>query len=252
MRTLLLLFTLMLVFISTGYCTNIGFSHNAIAGETGWGLHLDTEVDLSDNINLEIDVNGQNTGTIYLGNFDAQLGFPIGSFEVAVDSETKFIGYTLDSLGHDTSIGLKATANIGNFGIVVGIYGANAGEFGSRNAADILTEDNGFLPNQIEGLGLESLTAPSNTLSIKDGSRVNARIGLETSIFDGHADLHISARPEIGASENPVHQLITGISTGIPLSENAKIILQGEYGIQTWFEDIESEWSSNLTFNLKL
>jgi hypothetical protein len=230
--------------------TNIGVNYNQVGNEVGWGLNADTEFNLLDLLKVEVGLNGQNTGSLYQGKFVTEVGREVGPFEIAVASETSLIGTQITALGRDTSIGLKGTANIGSIGIVVGVFGANAGEFGPRNAQDILVDDNGFDPRQFEGLGLNAITAPSNHLSLKNGNRLNLRIGLETKIWNDRIEVGISGRPEIGADENPVHQLIVTGKTGLDVGNNLKIILHSEFAVQTWENGYEKQWASG--FNLSM
>ena len=241
----------MFLFMSSAFAqTNIGINYNQVGNEVGWGLNADTEFNLSDLLKVELGINGQNTGSLYQGKLVAEVGLPIGGFEVAVASETSLIGTQITALGRDTSVGLKGTALIGKIGVVVGVYGANAGEFGPRNAQDILVDDNGFDPRQFEGLGLDAITAPSNHLSLKDGNRLNLRIGLETKIWNDRIEVGISGRPEIGANENPVHQLIVTGKTGLDVSNNLKIIWHNEFAVQTWEDGYEKQWATG--FNLSM
>ena len=232
--------------------TDVGLSYSQVADEVGWGVTADSEFELNENLNAEVSLNGQNTGSLYQGKLVAEVGLPIGGFEIAVASETKLIGAELNTLGRDTTVGLKGTALVGEIGIIVGVFGANAGEFGSRNAHDILVEDNNFDFRQLEGLGLEKLTAPSSHLSIKDGSRLNLRVGLETALFNDRFELGVSVRPEIGASDNPVHQLIVTGQTGLDISKSLKLVWQGELGIQTWEDGYEKQFATNFLLNFTL
>ena len=232
--------------------TDVGLSYSQVADEVGWGVTADSEFELNENLNAEVSLNGQNTGSLYQGKLVAEVGLPIGGFEIAVASETKLIGAELNTLGRDTTVGLKGTALVGEIGIIVGVFGATAGDFGSRNAHDILVEDNNFDFRQLEGLGLEKLTAPSSHLSIKDGSRLNLRVGLETALFNDRFELGVSVRPEIGASDNPVHQLIVTGQTGLDISKNLKLIWQGELGIQTWQDGYEKQFGTNFLLNYTL
>ena len=111
----------MFLFMSQSFAqTNVGVNYNQVANEVGWGLTADTEFNLSDLLKVEVGLDGQNTGSLYQGKFVAEVGREVGPFEIAVASETKFIGSQISALGRDTSVGLKGTANIGTVGIVVG------------------------------------------------------------------------------------------------------------------------------------
>ena len=232
--------------------THIGINYANVAGEIGWGVTADTEFALTQSVNVELSLNGQNTGNLYQGKVEGELSVPIGSFDIALASETSLIGSELAALGRDTAVGVKSTANINDFGITIGVFGANAGEFGPRNAEDILVEDHKFDRRQFAGLGLSALTAPSNHLSIKDGNRVNLRLEIEKEFFDGKLEAKVSARPELGAKENPVHQGILSLKTGFAVNNRAKVIVESEVGIQTWKDGYEKQGTTLLTFNFLL
>ena len=232
--------------------THLGITYSQIADQTGFGLTADTEFNLTDSIEVNANLNGQNTGSIYRGKLNADVSVPVAGFDVGVSSETKLQGYVLSELGHDTTYGLKASKRIGNVDLVIGVFGANAGEWGPPNAFDILVDQNNFEPEKLEGLGLENLTPAKSGLSIKNGSRLNLRFGLNFNLFDDKAEVSISGRPEIGSDENPVHQLITAIRTGVALGQRTKVVLQGELGVQTWYDELQREFSAFFSLNYLL
>ena len=229
--------------------SSIGVNYSQVAGEIGFGMQGDTEFNLSQNLHAELSGNLQNAGNLYQGKVVTEVGVPISTFDVALAAETLLIGSELDALGRDTSLGVKATANLGNVGVVVGVFGANAGEWGSPSAQDILIDQHNFDIRQLEGKGLDTLKAPSNHLSIKDGNRVNLRIGLETSLWDDKIEAKLSARPELGSDENRVHQLIGSLQTGFSIGGGFRVLVQGEVAAQTWKDGYETQTVLNTSFN---
>lgn len=256
MKNKFVLLTMMLaclLFSTQAYSeSHLGITYSQVADQVGWGLSGDTEFNLTDKVKVNASLNGQNTGTLYRGKLIAEASVPVAGFEVGVSSETRLQGYVLSELGHDTTYGMKASKAFGATELIIGLFGANAGEWGKPSGWDILVDENGFEPESIAGLGLEGITAPSEGLSIKNGNRTNLRIGLRFNLFDDRAEVNLSGRPELGADENPVHQLIGSVRTGIAVGKRAKLVWQGELGIQTWNEEIQREFATYFSLNFAI
>ena len=197
-------------------------------------------------------------------------------------------GYSLSDLGRSTDIGAKfgrtfsfgrasdgggnppdgngsATAlqnprpKAGGVQVSLGIFGRNGGVFSQPTALKTL-EDNGYDITALGDLGLDAVNPAPTGLSIKAGNSVNALIEAEFDLDFAH--VRIQGMPELSASEDAVHQLITTLQSSWELGRRLQLTGTLDIGFQTFEGTLEREianlwgafarllglWDGNRTF----
>ena len=233
--------------------TSIAGTYNQIAGTRGWGI-LGAVPFKTGVINGNASAIAQGGGNIIRGKYHAEVGITAKGFDFKLYTDGTFKGYTARDLGRQSDIGLAVEFpefDLAGFHATggTGVFGRNAGQFGSPNARDDL-ENIGYDPNSLDGRDLETLHPPPSGLSFKAGNSLN----LLTYILLKHQkgfSVAVKVMPELaGAGDNPVHQLIITPATSFELRENVNIELGADIGIQTFNDTIERELATLLAVKL--
>ena len=217
--------------------TSISLSFDRIVDDSGWGVLASTPIHVGV-------VDGYlagiaQGGDIIRGKYHAEAGFPIGSFGIRAITFGTVKGYSFGELGNEKNIGFAIdTPEVAGASIRVGIFGRNAGEFGSPNARGTL-EDAGYDPNSLDGLGLENINPPPAGLSFKAGNSLNALISAD---FDWQGvSFSIKGMPELTGEGDPAHQAIISAHISRDITETVGLDLGAEVGFQSWLGEVERE-----------
>lgn len=199
-----------LMFASIASANSVGVTYSQVIDDRSLGLTGDYQSQLSERVTFEADAQLQ-AGDIYNATLQTDFTFDISAIDLKLLIENKGKGYTLDTLGREQSVGLAFTVPIDNLNVDVGIGGKNASPFSAPNAFDTLVGDN-FAESDIEGRGLESITAKAAGLPFKNGNSVNAFIttGFEAGIFD----VDVKGIVELAGEGDKQHQVNLNFKTG--------------------------------------
>lgn len=217
--------------------TSISLTFDRIVDDSGWGALASTPIHFR-NIDGYLAGIAQG-GDIIRGKYHAEVGLPIGNFGVRIYTDGTFKGYSFDSIGRQTDIGIAIdTPEISGASVRVGIFGRNAGAFGPPNARDTL-ENNGYNPNDLDGLGLENLNPPPAGLSFKTGNSLNA---LVSAAFEYRGvSIGIKGMPELTGEGDPAHQTIISAHVSRNITKQIGMDLGAEVGFQSWQGKVERE-----------
>ena len=244
--TLCLLFTMIMLIPQTNAQlptdvenTSISLSFDRIVDDTGWGVLASTPVHIG-----KIDgylAGIAQGGDIIRGKYHAEAGFQIGNWGVRGITFGTVKGYSLDDLGRESNLGFAIdTPEVAGASIRIGIFGRNAGEFGSPNARGTL-EDAGYDPNTLDGLGLESISPPPAGLSFKAGNSLNALISADFDLQG--VSFSVKGMPELTGEGDPAHQAIISAHISRDITDNIGLDLGAEVGFQSWQDEIEREFA---------
>lgn len=179
------------------------------------------------------------SGNVIRGKYHAEVSIPVGGFSLTPFVFGTSKGYELNSLAHDTNYGAGIdTPDISGLSIRIGIFGKNAGAWGAVNAQDVL-EDNGFNPDDLEGLNLQNVTVPPTGIPNKIGNTVNALI--ETQFAYKGVSFGVKGLPEISGSDNPAHQMIVSAHVSKSIGDHVELSLGIEKGFQWWNDVVDTE-----------
>lgn len=217
--------------------TSVSLGFDKIVDDTGWNALGATPIHAG---KLDGYLAGiLQGGNIIRGKYHAEAGINAGNFQLRAITFGTVKGYTLDMLGRESNVGIAIdTPEVKGASIRVGIFGRNAGEFGRPNARDTL-ESNGYDPNSLDGLGLESVSPPPAGLSFKAGNSLNALVRLNTE-YKG-ISVGVAAMPELTGEGDPAHQAIVSAHVSKELTKNINLDLGAELGLQSWQGEIERE-----------
>ena len=195
----------------------------------------------------------QSAGSQLRGKYHSELGKTIANWDFNLFVDGTFKGYSVSDLGRQSDVGLAIEMpefDVGDFHATggIGIFGRNAGRFGSPNALGTL-EDNGYDVDALQGLGLESVTPAPTGLSIKAGNSLNALIYLLFSHPSG-LSIQVKALPELVGADHAVHQLLITPATSVELADQVNVELGADLGFQTWDGEIEAELATVATIKL--
>ena len=192
-------------------------------------------------------IDGYAAGILQSGNFirgkyHAEANVPIGDWAFTVFGFGTARGNKVDDLGFETNFGVGIdTPAINNASLRIGIFGRNAGDFGSPSAYDVL-EDNQFSPDDIDGLGLENISKAPTGLKPKVGNALNAL--LQTKFNYKGVDFAVTGLPELTGEGDPAHQLLVSANITRPIGSHVQLSLGIERAIQWWNRETsqESAW----------
>lgn len=215
---------------------SIGLSVNQIGPDVSWGASADIPFEMgAAQCDLDATVQG---GDQILGKSNLEVSVPVAGFDAGLFTKMNVKGYSVSDLGRATDIGAKFGRTFGNVQVSFGIFGRNGGVFGPPNALKTL-EDNGYDITGLEGLGLEAVNPAPTGLSIKAGNAVNALIEAEFDLNFAH--VRIQGMPELSASKDAVHQLITTLQSSWNLRDNLQLTGTLDVGFQTFGGELERE-----------
>ena len=215
---------------------SIGLSVNQIGPDVSWGASADIPFEMgAAQCDLDATVQG---GDQILGKSNLEVSVPVAGFDAGLFTKMNVKGYSVSDLGRATDIGAKFGRTFGDVQVSFGIFGRNGGVFGPPNALKTL-EDNGYDITGLEGLGLEAVNPAPTGLSIKAGNAVNALIEAEFDLNFAH--VRIQGMPELSASKDAVHQLITTLQSSWNLRDNLQLTGTLDVGFQTFGGELERE-----------
>ena len=215
---------------------SIGLSVNQIGPDVSWGASADIPFAMgAAKCDLDATVQG---GDQILGKSHLEVSVPVAGFDAGIFTKMNVKGYSVSDLGRATDIGAKFGRTFGDAQVSFGIFGRNGGVFGPPNALKTL-EDNGYDITALEGLGLEAVNPAPTGLSIKAGNAVNALIEAEFDLNFAH--VRIQGMPELSASKDAVHQLITTLQSSWNLRDNLQLTGTLDVGFQTFGGELERE-----------
>ena len=188
---------------------NIGFSFNQVVDQTNWGLVGGYETDGNP---VDIEFDGQlQSGDIYRGKYTVAAIFDVSTVDIKLINEGTVKGYELNDLGREQNLVAAANIPIGDLEFDVGVFGRNAGPFGSLTALDILTEA-GVNASKIEGLGLEDIGPDNPGLSLQLGNSVGVMIA--TELKWRRIEIGVTSYLQLASeSETRVHQILVDLQT---------------------------------------
>lgn len=243
--TLLILAVSILFFVSLGYANSIGGTYSQVIDDRSFGLTGDYQTSLTDRVGLEIDAQGQ-AGDIYKGRLQADLVIGVSTFDIKILTENKVKGYSLDSLGREQSIGLAASVPVENLNFDIGVGGKNASPFGVPNAFDTLVAD-GFSESDLEGKGLDAITAATRGIPFKNGNTVN--LFVETGFTKGIFDIDVRGVLEILGEGSKMHQVNVDFNTSGKIS--GIVVTSGiEIGLASYLDAIYYETALVTSFGV--
>lgn len=217
--------------------TSIALNFDRIVDDTGWGVLASTPIHVGKIDGYAAGI--MQRGSLYRGKYHVEAGINAGNFALRGIVFGTVKGYSLDALGTDRNVGVAIdTPEVKGASIRIGIFGKNAGEFGRPNARDTL-EDNGYDPNTLDGLGLESISPPPAGLSFKAGKSLNALVSVDFNLQG--VSFSIKGMPQLTGEGDPAHQAIVSAHVSRNISKNIGLDIGAELGLQSWQDEIERE-----------
>ena len=226
---------------------SLGLSVNQIGPDVSWGASADIPFAMGA-AQCDFDATVQG-GDQILGKSALEVEVPVAGFDAGIFTKMNVKGYSVSELGRSTDIGAKFGRRFGDVQVSLGIFGRNGGVFGPPNALKTL-EDNGYDITALEDLGLDAVTPAPTGLSLKAGNSVNALIEAEFDLSFAH--VRIQGMPELSASEDAVHQLITTLQSSWQIGTHLQLTGTLDVGFQTFGGELEREianlWVLSLDF----
>ena len=255
---------------------SLGVSVNQIGPDVSWGASADIPFSMGA-AQCDFDATVQG-GDRILGKSALEVEVPVAGFDAGIFTKMNVKGYSVSDLGRSTDIGAKfgrtfsfgrasdgggsppdgngsATAlqnprpKAGDIQVSLGIFGRNGGVFSQPTALKTL-EDNGYDITALGDLGLDAVNPAPTGLSLKAGNSVNALIEAEFDLDFAH--VRVQAMPELSASEDAVHQLITTLQSSWELGTHLQLTGTLDVGFQTFEGSLEREianlWVLSLDF----
>ncbi len=242
MRDLWLVILLAILIAFPVYANEIGFTISQLHEEIDWGGTANLSGTLA-GLDAELDIQAQS-GDLIRGRYRGEVG--LANFKVFQDGTFK--GYTLDSLGRQSDIGIKGEVGVGGLNVAVGIFGRNAGEFGPPNAYGTL-RDLGYDEATLEAIGgLDTLNPAPTGLSIRGGNSLNLLLSTEFEVAD--LDVELRVLPQL-TGEVKAHQALLLLQTDYQLTDNLKLNLGADIATQLVEDTIEYETATVATVSLE-
>lgn len=214
----------------------IGGSLSQIGEDVSWGAHANIPFATGEaKWGFDAVVQG---GDQIRGKANLDVSRSVGGVDLGIFTKHGVRGYSLSGLGRTSDIGLKMGKRFGDVSFSLGVFGRNGGVFADPNALKTL-EDNGYDIGALEGLGLELVNPAPTGLSIKAGSSVNALVAVEFDLSFAH--VKVEGMPELSASEDAVHQLITTLSSSWDLTDQLELSGTLDIGFQSFGGTLERE-----------
>ena len=215
---------------------NIGFTFNQIIDDRSGGLIGEYEYEGQP---FDFEVDGQlQFGNIYRGKAHAEITFDLGRVGLKPFVDVGLKGYTLDTLGNDKNAGLALTVPVGDLNFDIGIFGSNAGPWGSPNALDALVPK-GYDETQLEGLGLADVHPAPKGLPSRVGNSLNALVA--TGFEKGDVEIKLKGIFELLGEGDKAHQLISRFETSRNLFGDVDVIVGAEVGFMLYQDVIYYE-----------
>ena len=238
MLILMLLFTCMFLARAD---TSIGLTYNQIAGSVGLGFAGNTEHNITENVNFELDVNGAQAGTVR-GRWTAEVTaydyFRIYQAGLFTGPRVRNLGYTAD-IGAAVHLPILTGSGVG-----VGIVGRSGGEFARESLSDF-GERHGYDPQSSVA---EVFPAPTG-LSIRPGQSLN--ILVYTDFEYKSIDVNVKLLPQLTGKNKAHAALITG-KTDFHLLNNLSLQVGLDVGLQHYKNSVELETASLAAVTLKM
>ena len=230
-----LIFILMAIFVSSVYAdTEIGITYNKVIEDVGIGFTAKTEHQVTKNIDVEFNTQGQYANTLLRGKYHASVLL----FDyVKVYQDGLFRGYAGQKLGRQADLGIAVQFPfLTESGVGVGVFGRSGGEFGKPTLADI-AEQNGINPDNIHP-DSQGLTADPTGLNVRPGQSVNLLV--YTDFEYRGVDVGVKFMPQI-TGEDKAHQLVITSKMVFPIGKSVEFHTGFDVGFQHYRDTIEYE-----------
>ena len=232
---------LCILFVVDAFGNSVGFSYSRAVNDQNFGVIADYTYE-KETFDFEVDGNFQS-GDVYKGGLDLHATWKLGAIGIRPYLKNGIKGYSLDSMGRTSDLGLGLVVPIDVVEFEISVFGRDGNPFAPRTAIGVLT-DAGFSEDTPEFVGLAGITLAEG-IPIKDGSSLNVAVATELDLSFFKVDLR--GLFEVLGEGEKAHQILAGLKTSGNLVGSVGWQLGFNVGIQSWEGEFTGEIGTLLT-----